>query len=108
MHSLTAAVPAGGSVDFAGSWSTFWSTVTSAVGGSGLTTLLTIIGVGFAVWALVQYLLEKRRGGGDTKGLTWKIVIAAACCAPTVVFPILLTIVDWAANIVINIWNKAG
>jgi len=83
-------------VNFAGSWSTFWSSISGSLG--KLPTILGIIGMLLVVFAILTYLWERRRGQGDHKKILWAIVVGCCLAAPDVVIPAILTIVDFIAN----------
>jgi len=88
------------SINFASSWTTFWSSISGSLG--KLPTILGIIGMLLVVSAILTYLWERRRGGGE-KGhskILWTILIGAILAAPSVVIPAILTIVDFIANVI--------
>jgi len=99
MHTIIATA----SINFASSWTTFWSSISGSLG--KLPTLLGIIGMLLVVSAILTYLWERRRngGGGQTKDhskILWAIIIGAILAAPSVVIPAILTIVDFVANVI--------
>src|SRR5690625_6349409 len=64
------------SVDLTGGWSRIWEVLGPEV--QGLLLLLMAIGVLIAVYATVKFVFDnRRRGGGDVRGLTVLLLIAA-------------------------------
>lgn len=88
------------SINFASSWTTFWSSISGSLG--KLPTLLGIIGMLLVVAAILTYLWERRRGGGGGghQKILWTILVGAILAAPSVVIPAILTIVDFIANVI--------
>lgn len=73
-----------------------------------LLTLLTCIGVGIVVLALLKALWDKRRGGGGGfTAIIWPLAIGAALAGPTIVIPILLWGADTVVNAALALINKA-
>ena len=99
---------AGGKVNFAGQWNTLWKAVESVIGSQG-TTLMAVIGLAMVVAAVAKWVWDRRKGGGGggNAGLIWVIVVGGLLAAPTVIFPLLLTIVDWLINAGISVFNSA-
>lgn len=91
-------IVAAANVNFAGSWRTFWSSISGSLG--KLPTLLAVIGMLLVVAAVLTYLWERRRGGGGGghSKILWTILVGAVFAAPSVVIPAILTIVDFIAN----------
>lgn len=87
-------------------WAGLWGAVEKAMG-TQFTTLLSIIGVALVVFALGKWLWDKRKGGGgNSSALIWTAIVGAALAGPQIVFPILLTFVDWIINAIINVMPK--
>lgn len=108
MIALPMAVPMGGEVNLKGGWGTFWGAITA--GFPGITTLMTVIGVALVVFALIKWAWDRRRGGGMGQGsqpLWGALVPGAILAAPAVLFPLLLGLLDWVANIVIQLTKTA-
>lgn len=110
IHAAVAlAVPSAADViDLSRSWKTFWDAITA--GYSGIITMMSIIGVGLVVFALVKWAWDRRRGGSMGQGaqpLWGALIPGAVLAAPAVIFPILLQLLDWVANIVLNLVTTA-
>ena len=94
-------------VNFAGSWTTFWSSISGSLG--GLTTLLAVVGMLLVVVAIITYIWERRRGatgGRGHSGVLWTIVAGMVLAAPNVVLPGVLTLVDFLANTISSAITK--
>ena len=81
-------------------WDTVWGAVSGAWG-SGLSNLLTAIGVVMVLAAVSKWAWDRRRGGGGGGGssaVVWAMVIGGLLAAPQVIFPAVLTVVDWVLN----------
>ena len=88
-----------GSINLAGSWATAWTAISCS--SSRLPFALAVIGALLAVFAVVEYIRESRRGGRNHQTLIFTIVIGALIGAPGVVVPVILTGVDLIANALI-------
>lgn len=102
------AVQMAGEVNLKGGWNGVWSAVNA--GFPGLTKLMTIIGVILVVFALLKWAWDRRRGGGMGQGsqpLWGALIPGAILCAPGVLFPMLLGLLDWVANICIQLAKAA-
>ena len=99
-----------GPIDLAGSWSTLWSAVESALG-TKLTTLMAVVGTIIVVMALVKWAWDRRRGqggGGGSQAIWGALLVGAILSAPGVILPIMLQVVDAIANAVYSVWKNAG
>ncbi|GAA4033882.1 hypothetical protein GCM10023063_17180 [Arthrobacter methylotrophus] len=109
MSALPMAVPtAADKVDLQGGWDAFWGAITT--GFPGITTLMTVVGVCLVVFALIKWAWDRRRGGGMGQGsqpLWGALVPGAILAAPAVLFPLLLSILDFVANIAIKLAQTA-
>ena len=95
------------SVDFTGGWSRIWEVLGPEV--QGLLLLLMAIGVLIAVYATVKFVFDnRRRGGGDVRGLTVLLLIAALLAAPAALIPLLLAIADILIAILLAALSLAG
>ena len=75
----------------------------------GLLLLALAIGVLIAVYALVKFLFDNRRkGGGDVRGLTVLLLIAALLAAPAALIPLLMVIADILIAILLAALSLAG
>lgn len=83
--------------NFAGAWDGLMSAVGGALG--GLLTLAAWIGVIMVVGSIGMWIYRKARGGGgNTSGMVWMIVVGGILCAPNVLIPAILTLVDFIIN----------
>ncbi|MGO1851810.1 MAG: hypothetical protein ACTH0V_00190 [Microbacteriaceae bacterium] len=88
-------------VDLNSGWSNFLSVVDPS---GGIRTVLGIAGVAIAVFFLIKWIWEKRTGRSGGGGFPiWMMIFAAILAAPSVLIPILLTIVGWIIGIIANI-----
>lgn len=96
MHAMTSLVAAGGNTsNLKGGWDKLWASLGSF---GSLTTFLSIFGVVIVIAAIVKYVFDKRRGGGNPSGLLWGLVAGGLLAAPGLVIPALLVIADALIN----------
>ncbi len=82
------------------SWTSFWSTVSGATGMGPVIQLLSIIGVILAVFSLLVWLWEIRKAGGfggakqSHHKLIFGFILGMALASPTIVIPVLLTLLQ--------------
>ncbi|MEH0110609.1 hypothetical protein V6N00_12935 [Tersicoccus sp. MR15.9] len=97
-----------GAVNLRAGWGSFWNAITS--GAPQITTLLTIVGVGLLAFALVKWAWDRRRQGmgGNHQNLLGALIPGALLCAPAIIIPILLSALDWVANIGVSLLNAVG
>lgn len=98
---------AAGDVDLAGAWDKLWSAISSEI--SGLLDILTIVGVALVVFSIITYFWQKRRGGNMSEGsstIFWVMALGALLCAPQVLIPLFMTLLDQILNAAINIINR--
>lgn len=97
-------VAVAGSVDLAGQWSSFWERVNQG-GWDRLSQLMTWVGIILVISAVVGWAWKKRHGGGGggSQAVMWAAGIGAFLSAPQVVIPIVLTLVDLLANLVLRL-----
>lgn len=108
MNAVPMAVPMAGEVNLKGGWDRVWQAVQD--GFPGLPQLMTIIGVILVVAALLKWAWDRRRGGGMGQGsapLWGALIPGAILCAPGILFPLLLGLLDWVANICIQLAKTA-
>ena len=90
-------------VDLVSAWNVFWNTVSGVITGPVQTTI-TVIGVGLILFSLVKYLWDKRRGnGGKTSTIWWTLGFGGVLIAPTVLVPLLLSVLQWIINLVLKV-----
>jgi len=94
-----------GSINLAGGWATAWTAIAGS--SSRLPFVLAVIGTLLAVFAVVEYIRESRRGGGNHQKLIFTLVAAALIGAPDVDVPVLLTGVDFIVNALIGLLHSA-
>ncbi|KYH44815.1 hypothetical protein ATK17_1732 [Branchiibius hedensis] len=94
----TLAIQAEGSTsNMSGAWSGVWSKLTSSVPNLG--TLLTLVALALVAFAIIKYLMDRRRGGGgNAQHLAWTLVAAGVFAAPGLLFPLFLKLADGAIN----------
>lgn len=91
-----------GSINLVTSWNTAWSDVSGPL--SSFTNLMAVVGSVMVVFGIVGYLWERKRGGGGNhQKLIWTIVIGAILSGPSIMIPLLLTLIDYVVNAVISI-----
>ncbi|HEY8717239.1 hypothetical protein [Pengzhenrongella sp.] len=90
-------------VDLAGAWSGLWGRISGASGVSGLITLMTWVGVGMVVFAVVKWAWSRRRGGAQAGQIGWPIFVGAMLAAPAAVVPAVLWVCDLGANALVNL-----
>lgn len=94
-------------LDLASGWAKAWSVIST--GNEKLIAIATVIGILLVVGSIVGYLWERRRGsGGNHKSVFGMLAVGAILVAPTVVFPLLLMVVDAIANSVLNLFSVGG
>lgn len=109
MNVMLMAVPMATKVNLKGGWDSVWGAVKAGFPGIG--TLLTVVGVILVLGALLKFVWERRRGGGMAQGaqpLWGALIPGAVLCAPALLIPMFLGILDWIINIAIKLANAAG
>lgn len=93
-------------IDLTGAWGTFFAAFETSVGVGRILTLLSILGVLIVVMALIKWAWDRRRGGGmGQSGAVWgSLLVGALMCAPKILIPVFLFILDAVANAVYNVW----
>lgn len=75
----------------------------------GLLLLMLAVGIFIAIYATVKFAVENRRkGGGDVRGFTVSLLIAALLAAPAALIPLLLVIADILIAILLAALSLAG
>lgn len=92
-------------IDFSGAWEGVWNSLSTDA--QGLLSILSIVGVLLVVLGLFKMFLQRTRGGGNSSALWWTILVGAILCAPNVILPLLLTLIDSLANMVTDISDGA-
>lgn len=103
---ITAAVPMA-EVNMKAGWSSFWTAITA--GFPLITGIMSFVGVALVVIAVVKWAWERRRqgGAGNHQPLWGALLIGCFLIAPTVILPLVLTILDGVANIGISVFKSA-
>lgn len=90
-------------VSVAAEWDNFWSAITSS--NPQVTGVLSFLGIAIAVWAVIVWIRDSRRGSTTQagKGPMWMLFLGLALCAPGVVLPLVLGLFDIIANLVMGL-----
>lgn len=96
-------------VDLSGAWSSFWNSIIGPL--SGIVDFLTIIGVILVVGSILAFFWKRHRGGGtgvgrDSGTVIWVLITGAILCAPNVLMPVFLNILDAIANALVNLVQR--
>lgn len=92
----------GNNLNLVTSWNTLWAQLTQWAPGLG--TFLSVVGLAIVLISIGKWLWDKRRGGGGTFP-TMAVVLGLVLAGPTVVIPVLLSIVQVLFGVVVNIIN---
>lgn len=85
------------SVDLAGAWTTFWSSVSGSL--KGFMSTLAIVGMLLVVGSIVMYVWERRRGGqANHSKVLWTMLIGGILAGPNIFIPGILTLADYVVN----------
>jgi hypothetical protein len=88
-------------------WSDVWDPISSAFDGG--IKLLAIIGVCLAVFAILKWVWDRRKGGGGGgQGLIWMMLIGATLAVPDIILPMILQLIDWIIEAVIALAGNVG
>lgn len=79
-------------------WNTLWAQLTSWAPGLG--TFLAVVGLLVLLLAVGKWVWAKRRGNGGGSFPTMAIVFGLLLCGPTIVVPIVLSILQMLFAIV--------
>ena len=90
-------------VDFKTSWTTLWTSLKLTAGTGTLLGWLSIIGMLMVLFAVIRYILDRRKGQrGNHVGLIITALIGVICYSPSTTIGWLLGLLDGAINIVIH------
>lgn len=97
-------------INLSGGWATLWSALNIP---PGLTVVLTVVGVIIVVFAIIKWIIDRKRMGNSNMGqsstpLMWAMIAGAALAAPNIIIPIALTFLDWIINGLVSLWNGTG
>lgn len=108
MNTADVSYVAAGDVDFSGGWDNLWSAVSGEA--SAILDIATIVGVALIIGSVIAYFWQKRRAGGNavqgSGAVMWVMMVGAILCAPAVIFPILLNLLDAICNAFLNILDR--
>lgn len=96
-------------VNMSRTWSDVWDSLDRALG--PISDLIAGIGVILVVFSVVKWLWDRRRGGGggmgggQASGVMWTLLVGAVLIAPSVLLPLILTILDAVVNAVVHLWR---
>lgn len=92
----------GNIIDFSSQWDRLWADLSPELKG-GL-ELAALIGMLLVVMSLAGYLWQRSRGqNAQLKTVLWMMLFGAVLCAPGIIIPLLLRIVDMVANLVAGV-----
>lgn len=84
-------------------WTNLWGRLTAWAPGLG--TVMAVIGMAIIAFAVGKYFWDKRRGQGG-QGFPWMLtILGLLLCGPTIVIPVVLTIVQTLFTIIVNAIN---
>lgn len=90
-------------MDLVTGWNSFWSALSG--GSASLNIILAALGAAIVVFAVISWVISKRRGGG-VSGFPWMMVILGVIfAAPTLAIPVVLGILQIIINVVLKIAN---
>lgn len=98
-----------GKVDFSGGWSSLWGAISGQLG--GVLTILTWVGVIMVVFSVMGWVYQKRKGGGMGQGASGVFItlfVGAVLCAPQLLIPAVLGILDFVANSLLSLIQRAS
>jgi hypothetical protein len=96
------------SINLEASWNTFWSAISGPI--APILSVLSVVGVIIVVAAIIKWAWDRRRGlqGGNSSHIWGALLVGVLLCAPTIVIPKFLFLLDIIANAVISIWNTSA
>lgn len=111
---ISTAKPKGGQsadkeLDLAGKWDEFWKAVSSDTGIGQITKVMAAIGVVLILFGFIKWAWDRRRGGGgmgNSGGVVGSVLVGGLLCAPDVLLPFLLTIVDILVNALMGVFTS--
>lgn len=92
------------SIDLSGVWGDAWATLSPDA--QGLLEIASYIGVALIVVSLVTYAWQRRNGKAKAGPLVWTLVIGCLACAPNLLIPGVLHLIDGTATAVISLLNS--
>ena len=91
-----------GTVDWVAAWTGMWGRIVGGADVADLVLVLSYVGVGFVVFAVIKWGWSRRRGSAQAGLLGWPMFVGAALAAPTVVIPAVLWLLQLPVNAIIN------
>lgn len=94
-------------VSVAAQWDEFWGTLTES--NPQITGILSFVGIAIAAWAVIRWIMDARNGGATRagKGPMWLLFLGLALTAPGMVIPLVLSVFDIVANLVLGLVGGA-
>lgn len=90
-------------IDLKTSWTSLWNKISTTTGFSSVTNWIGIIGAGLVVFAIVKYILDRRKGQrGNHLSLIFTGIIGAIAAAPNAIIGDILAVVDNIVNLVLH------
>ena len=91
-------------VHLASDWNTIWGDFKSATGFSTFQWVLTIVGLGLVLSAILAYVWQRRSGQqGGHRRVFESLFVGAVFLMPGTLIPLFLTIADVIINTIVSI-----
>jgi RsiW-degrading membrane proteinase PrsW (M82 family) len=90
-------------VNLAGGWNATWNAI--APGNEQAFLIMTVLGVIIVCVAVVVFILQSKRGGGNKPALIVSLIVGGFLSSPQAFFPLVLMFIDLIINTVLRILN---